>query len=378
MRFRAPPNDRPVPRGQGMVEFALVLPLLIILLVMAVDFGRVFFQWVGVSNASRIGANYAARNPDAWGTPGVPAQQNEYATLVARDLNPLNCLALDGSEVTPSDIPSPSFTGQTIGDQVTVTLQCRFRVITPVASLILGGDQLTVTAESTFTVNGGRIAGIPVGVVPPAPSTIPCPDATVPQLVGKTVATAEAVWMSRFTGAFTAPAGALPDEIVEGQTTTPPAPVGACVSPTTSVIVTVGTAITCATGEERVPSLVDLMVAGARLEWTDAGFTGAFLPATGSEDEIVTSQSVSTGAAPGECAPVSALVTVGSSPIVEYCVAEQLTGLSRAAAQQRYTDAEFTGTFKSTGNPSGLVSGQKLTFGQTYPCSSDEEVKLST
>ena len=48
-------------RGQGMVEFALVLPLLVVLLVMAIDFGRVFFQWVGVTNASRIGANYQYR-----------------------------------------------------------------------------------------------------------------------------------------------------------------------------------------------------------------------------------------------------------------------------------------------------------------------------
>jgi len=51
-------------RGQSLVEFALVLPLLLVLLLMAVDFGRVYFGWVTLTNASRVGANYAAAPPD--------------------------------------------------------------------------------------------------------------------------------------------------------------------------------------------------------------------------------------------------------------------------------------------------------------------------
>ncbi|MGH2463352.1 MAG: TadE/TadG family type IV pilus assembly protein, partial [Candidatus Limnocylindria bacterium] len=42
-------------RGQGLVEFAIILPFLMLVLLMAVDFGRVFFGWVGLANASRIG-----------------------------------------------------------------------------------------------------------------------------------------------------------------------------------------------------------------------------------------------------------------------------------------------------------------------------------
>lgn len=364
--------------GQGMVEFALILPVLLLLLVLAVDFGRVFFQWVGVTNASRIGANYAARNPDVWGTPGDPAGQAEYANLVARDLNPLNCAALDGSEVTPADIPSPSFTGKAVGDQTSVTLQCRFRVLTPIASLILGGDQFTVTAGSTFTVNGGRISGIPVGIVPPASSTAPCSDVLVPNLAGKTVENAEAIWTSRFTGSFSAPPGSLPEDVVENQTTVPTSfPVGACVDASTGVTVTIEGAVgPCASGQARVPSLIDLTVTAARTEWTDAGFTGAFYPATGKDAEIVKSQSVSSGHDIRQCAPVTALVVVGSAEPTKYCEAEILTGLSRAAAKAKYESAEFTGAFNYTGHPSGIVTGQKLTAGQSVPCSSDELVTL--
>ena len=377
LRSLIDPPSRTSSRGQGMVEFALILPVLLLLLVIAADFGRVFFQWVGVSNASRIGANYAARNPDVWGTPGDPAGQNEYATLVARDLNPLNCAALDGSEMTPSDIPSPVFTGVTVGDHASVTLQCRFRVLTPIASLVLGGDQFTVTAGSTFTVNGGRIAGIPVGAVPPASSAAPCADVLVPNLVGKTVDAGEALWASRFTGGFSAPSGALPDDVIQTQTTVPDFPVGACVDESTSVTVTVATvAGPCASGQARVPSLTDITVAAARTELTGADFTGAFLPATGQDAEIVTSQSVSSGHAVGECAPVTALVVVGSAAPIKYCEAELLTGLTKAAATAKYQGAEFTGALNSTGNPAGTVTGQKLIAGQSVPCSSDELVTL--
>jgi Flp pilus assembly protein TadG len=43
-------------RGQSLVEFAIVLPVLILIMLGAVDFGRVFFTWIEVTNSSREGA----------------------------------------------------------------------------------------------------------------------------------------------------------------------------------------------------------------------------------------------------------------------------------------------------------------------------------
>ena len=66
-RTHVPPSPLPMAahvRGQALVEFALVLPLLALLLVMALDFGRVFFGWVALQNAARIGANYAGHTPN--------------------------------------------------------------------------------------------------------------------------------------------------------------------------------------------------------------------------------------------------------------------------------------------------------------------------
>src|SRR5687768_15012073 len=48
--------------GAAMVEFAVVFPVLVLLLIGAADFGRVFFTSVAVANAARAGAEWGAAN----------------------------------------------------------------------------------------------------------------------------------------------------------------------------------------------------------------------------------------------------------------------------------------------------------------------------
>ena len=50
--------------GQSLVEFALILPLLLMLVLGAMDFGRLFFAKMVITNAAREGANYLAYHPD--------------------------------------------------------------------------------------------------------------------------------------------------------------------------------------------------------------------------------------------------------------------------------------------------------------------------
>lgn len=47
-------------RGQSLVEFALTLPLLLVMLLFAIDVGRLFYVYIGVQNAAREAAAYAA------------------------------------------------------------------------------------------------------------------------------------------------------------------------------------------------------------------------------------------------------------------------------------------------------------------------------
>jgi Flp pilus assembly protein TadG len=52
------------PTGAAMVEFAVVFPVLVLLLIGAADFGRVFFTSIAVANAARAGAEWGAQNKD--------------------------------------------------------------------------------------------------------------------------------------------------------------------------------------------------------------------------------------------------------------------------------------------------------------------------
>ncbi len=47
-------------RGQALVELALIAPILIILMLGVIDYGRVYFAYVSVTNGARIGADYAS------------------------------------------------------------------------------------------------------------------------------------------------------------------------------------------------------------------------------------------------------------------------------------------------------------------------------
>ena len=159
-------------RGQAMVEFALILPVLAILLVMAIDFGRVYFGWVGLQNVARIGANYAGAHPEGWdpnfsNTAQKAQLQAAYAAQMAQDAANLNCSPLPRVSPVATYIPIPSFIDTNgngryeMGEQVSVTLNCAFGLITPLANSVIGGG-VNLSALAVFPVRAGAIAGIPV------------------------------------------------------------------------------------------------------------------------------------------------------------------------------------------------------------------------
>ena len=369
-------------RGQAMVEFALILPLLAVLMVLAIDFGRVFFGWVGLQNAARIGANYAGFHPDAWQGTGDEDEQDEFRRLVIRDMEAINCEPLGGGAWEDGDIPDPVWkdrAGNTlasdwgIGDHVSVSLPCRFDVITPIAGFLVG-DPASLSAEATFSIRGGIIAGVPVGTNPEPPDPA-CTDAIVPNLVGMTVEEARIAWEFRFDGAFAPPIGPDEQDLVTLQTAGG-FDAGDCAPLSTSVVVDHGPAEECPEGELRIPNLETLTVAAARTAWTDAEFTGAFLPLSGYDGDLVYSQSTSTGRDAGQCSQPSTLVTVGHEAATSFCLAPNLSGLSRQAARSTYLET-FTGNYDWQGDANGTVTGQSLAFGSEYECTADILVTLN-
>ena len=61
---RGPARGRARPRGQAVVEMALMSLVLALLLAAAVDFGRAYYTDVVVTNMAAEGAAYASLNPD--------------------------------------------------------------------------------------------------------------------------------------------------------------------------------------------------------------------------------------------------------------------------------------------------------------------------
>src|SRR5262245_49094299 len=96
------PAARRKSRGQSLAEFALTMPMALLMVLFGLDFGRVFLGWVALNQAAREAANYAAMNPTAWTVPYDLAVQTEYERLVTTEASQINCTLV-------SPLPAPVF-----------------------------------------------------------------------------------------------------------------------------------------------------------------------------------------------------------------------------------------------------------------------------
>ena len=131
MAVHLPRRSARAARGQSLVEFALVLPVLLLLTLAVADGARVFAAQVTLTNASREAALYAARNSDA--TQGQVAAR---ASVEASDLVAANLTV--GAPV------------RTVG-YVSVSLTYPIDLMTPLIGAIWG-NPLTLTATTTAPV----------------------------------------------------------------------------------------------------------------------------------------------------------------------------------------------------------------------------------
>jgi Flp pilus assembly protein TadG len=106
-------------KAQSLVEFALILPVLLMFIVIIIDIGRVFYYYTTIFNAAREGARAAVVDPTI----------DTEAELRAASLKLL-------VGVSPSDL---SFTGSKVENKrVTVRITYSFRPVTPLAADLIG------------------------------------------------------------------------------------------------------------------------------------------------------------------------------------------------------------------------------------------------
>lgn len=138
---------RPRTRGQSLVEFALILPIVLLFLAAVVDLGRVFYATISLNNAAREGVFQAAQTPESF--------QAGQACNTATNL--VTCrvqLESKGSSVlvAPADISMTcGLAGcpEGAGSTVTVAVQGQFQLITPLLSMIFGGQTIPMSASAT-------------------------------------------------------------------------------------------------------------------------------------------------------------------------------------------------------------------------------------
>ena len=143
---------RPRSPGQALVEFALLVPIFLLLLVIAIDFGRIFYTYVQIHNAAREGAavgvfaptNTAQITSHAAGEKNGQGQRGENAIVITTSCTnavqaPIACSVAEG--------------GGGAGNTLTVNVSQPFTFLTPMISSFFGST-FQMNASATATVLG--------------------------------------------------------------------------------------------------------------------------------------------------------------------------------------------------------------------------------
>jgi hypothetical protein len=140
-------------RGQSLAEFAIVVPILLILVFGIIDFGLGLRAYISVSSATREGARYATvGNPAGTFSSGGAGECNGTVatTVVGKTCNTLK--GLDLGNIQDVSVTYPN--GKAPGQSVIVEMDYEYEYITPidrVISFLSGGaisDTLTINAKT--------------------------------------------------------------------------------------------------------------------------------------------------------------------------------------------------------------------------------------
>lgn len=135
--------------GQNTVEFALILPILLIIIFGIIDFGWLFFNMAMVANSTRSGARYAVVNITTAGD--MATLQSMVDTKIKDGLPAYLKRPANGLTVTVIGDKTPASPND---DVINVTVEVKIPLFTPVLSTATGHKyykmkkMVTMRAES--------------------------------------------------------------------------------------------------------------------------------------------------------------------------------------------------------------------------------------
>lgn len=154
-------------QGQSLLEFALVVPVLMIIFFGIFDFGRVIFEYAQVMNGAREGARYGSVSGTEQQQATINGTQYRHCDgiraavtrtfAVPVDVREIRIQYDDGATLYPIECvnatirPGPS--DIELGDRIRVTVTARFGFITPVLSSF-GPITLSFTSARTVMAGG--------------------------------------------------------------------------------------------------------------------------------------------------------------------------------------------------------------------------------
>lgn len=123
-------------RGAAAVEFAIILPILMMVLLAIMEFGYAFFIQASVASAARVGVRSYAIN---YTVPNSQVTATNYAKA---------------GLPAPTDLKTAVFTPACVRDgQTTLTITYRYHSLTGLLDRILGND-ITVTGQGSMQCGG--------------------------------------------------------------------------------------------------------------------------------------------------------------------------------------------------------------------------------
>jgi PKD repeat protein len=152
MNLTPPRGRKSRSKGQALVEFALVIPVMLLLLVIAIDFGRMFFSYIEITNAAREGAAVGSHAPSNL----AQIQANAAQETSSQSQGGENALTITASCKDSLGVALANCTLATggaagAGNTITVKVDEKFSFFTPLINAFFPNLHMVTNATSVVT-----------------------------------------------------------------------------------------------------------------------------------------------------------------------------------------------------------------------------------
>lgn len=365
-----PLRHRSRTRGQALVEFALVLPVMMLVLLVTVDFGRLFFSYVEVVNAAREAANNAASQA-RYVQNGTLSDSDYYLGIVNAATQETNAQSQRGA-ATPIAVSSPACFDPSsqaiacgaapqdstmaigIGNRVTVSVTQPFTFFTPFIGGFFGGT-LNLSSSATAPVLNPLVAKI---ASQPTPTPTPTPGSL---MITKTLAGN----LTGFGG------GDFTFSVVCGGTDYGPATINLASGSQSTTIAAIPPGLSCVVTETKQAN------AGAHGSW-DSPAAVMVTIASGVQASVgITNTRTYSAPGPTPSPTVSPTPIPTPSPTpVPMCTVPNFyhTYWADPGSLQTWANNGFTGVLRDTGNEKKQIQSQSIKAATSVPCTSSMSV----